>query len=46
MTSQEFPVLSLLIRDLIQKTSSPQTPPTAIESAEAETSPENPSCVR
>jgi hypothetical protein len=33
MTSQEFLVHSLLIRNLTQKTSSLQTPPTAIESA-------------
>ena len=43
---EEFPVISLHIRDPPPETSSPQTPPTAIESAEAETPPMHPEVVR
>ena len=42
LISADFPVVSLMIRDLTPETSSPQTSPTAIESAKAAIFPNNP----
>ncbi len=43
---EKFPVFSLLNRDQSAETSSPRTPPTAIESSGSETAPKHPAMVR